>query len=69
MPIPFDIYDWYLFNDLQRCPYRWGTWECREWNKVEDRRILLVMLDRYADYLQGKRDAPNRTPKIPGDTI
>jgi hypothetical protein len=48
----FDKYDYLKMKDLERCPYVWGTKECGEWNIQDDRRMLLIALDRYADYLQ-----------------
>lgn len=56
--LPFILYEWYGFMDLERCPYASfsSNQEERdkafEWNKKDDFRILLIALDRYADFLQ-----------------
>jgi hypothetical protein len=54
---PFDIYDYLKLGDLERCPYVWGTPECNEWNKQDKKRLTLIALERYADYLTtGRHD-------------
>lgn len=48
---PFEKYDYLFFRDLERCPYRWGTAMCGQWCKLDDERMLLIALDRYAEVL------------------
>jgi hypothetical protein len=52
---PFSKWDWYDIRDLERCPYVFWSKECHDWTVLDDGRILLIALDRYADYLQGLR--------------
>jgi hypothetical protein len=54
---PFDKYDWLKVKDIERCPYAMFTAECGFWSKRDDRRMLLIALDRYADHLQGVDNA------------
>lgn len=55
---PFYRYDWLKFKHLERCPYVWGTPDCDKWNKEDDRRMLLIALDCYAEYLEYKMEHP-----------
>lgn len=50
---PFDKYDWLKFRDLERCPYAPFTSEAVSWLAKDDRRMLLIALDRYAAHLRG----------------
>jgi hypothetical protein len=56
MPIPFHKYDYLKIKDLERCPYPpfRNHPEFTKWNDNDDRRMLLIALDRYADKLKGK---------------
>jgi hypothetical protein len=56
---PFYRFDWLRFRDLERCPFVWYSKECNEWIRQDDRRMLLIALDRYADYLQKKDEEDN----------
>lgn len=54
MPIPFYEPKYLKFKDLERCPYSLRT-EYRqncEWMIADNKRMLLIALDRYADVLQ-----------------
>lgn len=59
----FDRYDWLKWKDIERCPYPPFSNHPKHtnWNKQDDKRMLLIALDRYVDYLQGVRNEPNRT--------
>lgn len=54
MPIPFYPIDrWIKWKDVERCPYpmfrnhpEWGPW-----NERDDKRLLLIALDRYAEFI------------------
>ena len=50
--IVFNVYDYLIMNDLERCPYPMFTKECGEWCEQDDKRKILIALDRYADVLQ-----------------
>lgn len=56
MPIPFNKYDYLYIKDLERCPYPpfRNHPKFRDWNDEDDKRMLLLALDRYADVLQRK---------------
>lgn len=58
MLIPYDRYDWLMMKDLERCPYPIFNIENGEnqarWSREDDRRMELLALDRYADYLRGE---------------
>jgi len=57
MPRSFNKYDWLKFSDLERCPYPpfRNHPKFKEWNENDDRRMLLIALDRYADYITTQR--------------
>jgi len=54
---PFNRYDWLKFKDVERCPYppfrNDPNW--LEWTVNDDKRMLLIALDRYAAYLTAHR--------------
>lgn len=53
--IPFEpIERWIKWIDINRCPYMWGTSEEHNWSFEDNKRLLLIALDRYADYLKGQ---------------
>lgn len=39
------------FRDIERCPYAPKDSEYREWIKKDNKRLLLIALDRYAEML------------------
>jgi hypothetical protein len=51
MPIPFDKYDYLKWGDLKRNPYSsyHNSQEWFEWHLNDDKRLLLIALERYAD--------------------
>lgn len=54
--IPFDPHNYLKFKDYERCPHKWDSFECAVWCKKDDERLLLIALDRYADFLQGVKN-------------
>lgn len=58
---PFDDFFTVYYKYLMRCPFVFSTEEARQWHKKDDYRILLLELDRYADYLQRKGEYANST--------
>jgi hypothetical protein len=48
MITPFWLWDWLTIGDMERNPHDPGTRHSREWSVVDDRRLLLIALDRYA---------------------
>ena len=56
--IRFELARLLFYRDIKRCPFAIGTHGCSEWNRVEDRRQLLIELERYLvilDYLRNIR--------------
>lgn len=54
---PFDEFDYLKIGDIERCPYTWGTPECADWNAKDKQRLVLIALERYANYLTtGRHD-------------
>jgi hypothetical protein len=49
MPIPFIDEENITWNDIERCPFPFSHPDWREWNEKDDKRLLLIALDRYAD--------------------
>lgn len=55
MPIPFNLYDYLTWNDFERCPYASFSLnplereKAYDWIKKDDKRMLLIALDRYTD--------------------
>lgn len=58
MPKPFQII--IFIKDLERCPYTWKDSRYPKWAEEDNKRILLINLNRYADQLQ----KPNWHDKI-----
>lgn len=48
MMMPFYIVDWITIGDMERCPYNQNTPERDGWIQRDDRRLLLIALDRWA---------------------
>ena len=55
MPRPFNKYDWLKIMDLERNPEKPFTQTSVEWFKRDDRRMLLIALDRYATHITAER--------------
>lgn len=71
MPIPFDRGKYITWNDIERCPYsfRGDVFEANmwlKWNQNDDKRLLLIALDRYANEIieNSKRKSHNWINKI-----
>jgi hypothetical protein len=52
--IVFDRYDYLTWDDVERNPYAMYNPMCSIWAKEDDRRLLLVALDKYAEALRGQ---------------
>jgi hypothetical protein len=58
---PFDPYDYWTIGDIEHCPYPMWNAEYKdrwvEWNKQDKQRMMLIALERYANYLTtGRHD-------------
>lgn len=62
--IPFDVFDWLRIGDIERCPYPpfRNHPKHAEWNTNDEKRLTLIALDRYADYLRDKNSSSDRGP-------
>lgn len=40
----------------ERCPYTWRDYQYKAWIRDDDRRLLLIALDCYADYLKERHN-------------
>lgn len=49
---PFNWYDYLKWKDLERNPNTPFTEASRKWSEEDNKRMLLIALDRYADELQ-----------------
>ena len=47
----FAKYDWLKWTDIERGPFAPFTLESGNWLRDDDRRLFLIALDRYADWL------------------
>lgn len=54
---PFHLYDWIVLGDIERCPFSFKTEydQWKNWERMNDVRILCIGLDRYAHYLTTER--------------
>lgn len=52
MPFPFHKYEFIKYKDLERSPFTFHSPEYVKWSEEDDKRLLLIALDRYADALQ-----------------
>lgn len=50
--MPFEKYDWLKLGDLERCPFVIFSPESAKWGEEDNRRMLLIALERYANFLQ-----------------
>lgn len=53
MIFPFNQYEFvYSFKDIERCPYMWTHPNYSKWIEEDDKRKLLIALERYAKALK-----------------
>lgn len=54
-----DYYEFIFFKDLRRCPFKWGTVECGEWNEKEAVRLHQLAISRGWKPLEHKSTQEN----------
>jgi hypothetical protein len=54
MPKEFIQEDHIKWKDIERCPYTFKDPKWTNWSREDEKRLLLIALDRYADYLLHK---------------
>lgn len=54
MPIPFNQFQLLTWNDVERCPFppQHPLW--LEWNQNDDKRMLLIALEKYANIISSQ---------------
>ncbi len=59
---PFNEEEWLKWKDIERCPYSMYDEHWASWSKRDDIRLMLIALDRFADYLQGVDSGGGNNP-------
>lgn len=56
MIFPFNKEEFLFLKDIERCPFIWGDYKYPLWIKNDDKRQLLIALDRYSKSLICKHE-------------